>query len=102
MRKNNLRYGSARYAVKRLQPNLGQVDQARGAVDLAIEIKFLSTIWHPNISKCESVGDMMDAPSVLYYELSTHFMFPPPRVPSPPRFFFVAFGPYNILHIVKM
>jgi hypothetical protein len=51
MRKHYLRYGSARYAIKKLKPDLGVVHKARGAVDLAIEIKFLSTIWHPNISK---------------------------------------------------
>lgn len=50
MSKRYLRFGSPRYAIKKLKPELGVVDRARGAVDLAIEIKFLSAIWHPNIS----------------------------------------------------
>lgn len=51
MSKQYLRHGSARYAIKKLRSDLGVVDRARGAVDLAIEIKFLRTIWHPNISE---------------------------------------------------
>lgn len=51
MSKNYLRNGSARYAIKSLRPDLSVVDRARGALDLAIEIKYLTTIWHPNISK---------------------------------------------------
>jgi hypothetical protein len=50
MSKYCLRRGSARYAIKRLKDDLSNIDRARGAVDLAIEIKFLSTLWHPNIS----------------------------------------------------
>jgi hypothetical protein len=45
------RNGSARYAIKKLRPDLDELDRVRGAVDLAIEITMLSTIWHPNISK---------------------------------------------------
>lgn len=51
MSKHCIRNGSARYAIKKLKEDLGEVDRARGAVDLAIEIKFLTTIWHPNISE---------------------------------------------------
>ena len=54
MSKRFLRAGSPRYAIKKLKPELGVVDRARGAVDLAIEIKFLSAIWHPNISTFHS------------------------------------------------
>ena len=50
------RQGSARYAIKRLKSDLSDIDRARGAVDLAIEIKFLSTVWHPNISTCLVLG----------------------------------------------
>jgi len=51
MSKNYLRVGSARYAIKKLKSELGAVDQTRGALDLAIEIKYLSTLWHPNIGE---------------------------------------------------
>lgn len=51
MSKHVRRYGAARYAIKKLREDLEVVDRARGALDLAIEIKFLSAIWHPNIGK---------------------------------------------------
>jgi hypothetical protein len=60
MRKYCLRHGSARYAVKRLKDELTGIDRARGAVDLAIEIKFLSTLWHPNISKLRLQGQIQE------------------------------------------
>jgi hypothetical protein len=41
---------SSRYALKRLQKGLTTVERARGMIDLAIEAKYLSIIWHPNIS----------------------------------------------------
>jgi hypothetical protein len=44
-----LRNKSARYAVKRLRKDLNEIDHARGMIDLAIEIKFMSVICHPNI-----------------------------------------------------
>ena len=46
-----LRAGSARYAIKKLKPELQDIDRARGALDLAIEIKYMSVIWHPNIGE---------------------------------------------------
>ncbi len=46
------RNGKARYAIKRLHKALTPVEKARGMIDLAIEAKYLSTVWHPNISKC--------------------------------------------------
>lgn len=52
-----LRKGSARYAIKRLEGDLSDIDRARGAVDLAIEIKLVSTLWYPNISKCVALGN---------------------------------------------
>jgi hypothetical protein len=51
MSKHCVRYGSARYAIKKLKPELNELERARGALDLAIEIKFLSVIWHPNIGR---------------------------------------------------
>jgi hypothetical protein len=47
-----MRNGKARYAIKRLHKALAPVERARGMIDLAIEAKYLSTVWHPNISKC--------------------------------------------------
>ena len=43
--------GAARYAVKRLRSDLNDMHRARGAIDLAIEAKFLSRLSHPNIVK---------------------------------------------------
>jgi serine/threonine protein kinase len=45
------RNGSARYAIKRLHEDLNEIERARGIVDLALEAKYLSVLWHPNISK---------------------------------------------------
>jgi len=48
----NVRRGTdARYAIKKLHPDLSYLEHARGTIDLAIETKFLSRLWHPNISK---------------------------------------------------
>lgn len=45
------RRGNARYALKRLHSQLTDLERARGMVDLAVEAKYLSIVWHPNISK---------------------------------------------------
>jgi hypothetical protein len=44
------RNGSARYAIKKLHDDLNDLERARGIVDLALEAKYLSVLWHPNIS----------------------------------------------------
>ena len=41
---------SSRYALKRLQKGLTTVERSRGILDLALEAKYLSIVWHPNIS----------------------------------------------------
>lgn len=51
MSKHTQRLGSARYALKRLKGSLDELEQARGALDLAIEIKLMSAFWHPNIGE---------------------------------------------------
>ncbi|KAG7349944.1 protein kinase domain containing protein [Nitzschia inconspicua] len=51
MSKRCMRFGSARYAMKRLRPDLNELEFARGALDLAIEIKYMSVLMHPNIVK---------------------------------------------------
>jgi len=50
MTKRCLRKGVARYALKRLHGELTDVEKARGMIDLAVEAKYLSVVWHPNIS----------------------------------------------------
>ena len=51
MKDHVLRNGEARYAVKSLK-SLNELERARGMIDLAIEAKFLSVLWHPNIGTC--------------------------------------------------
>ena len=45
------RHGSSRYALKRLHGCLDPAERARGMIDLAVEAKYLSVVWHPNISE---------------------------------------------------
>jgi len=46
---------TARYAIKRLHTgDLSKLERARGMVDLAVEAKYLSVVWHPNISEFNS------------------------------------------------
>jgi hypothetical protein len=42
---------AARYAIKRLKSDLNELNCARGAIDLAIEVRILSRLHHPNIGK---------------------------------------------------
>jgi hypothetical protein len=51
MEKKCQRNGVSRYALKRLHDHLSDVERARGTIDLAVEAKYLSVVWHPNISK---------------------------------------------------
>mmetsp|Transcript_11789 Transcript_11789/g.34614 ORF Transcript_11789/g.34614 Transcript_11789/m.34614 type:complete len:513 (-) Transcript_11789:187-1725(-) len=46
-----LRDGDARYAVKRLRTDLSNMETAKGIVDLAVEARFLASVYHPNIIK---------------------------------------------------
>lgn len=46
-----LKRGTPRYALKMLHSDLSQAEKARGMIDLALEAKYLSIVWHPNISK---------------------------------------------------
>jgi len=48
--------GDARYAIKRLHTSLTELERTRGMIDLAIESKFLSVLWHPNIIKMRAVA----------------------------------------------
>jgi hypothetical protein len=52
MRENVRRSGDARFAIKRLHRDLRDLDRVRGMIDLAIEAKFLSAVWHPNVGTC--------------------------------------------------
>lgn len=52
MSRRAVRNGVSRYAIKRLHcSDLNELEKARGMVDLAMEAKYLSVVWHPNISK---------------------------------------------------
>jgi len=50
------RNGDARYAVKRLHRDLSDLERTRGMIDMAIEAKFLSAVWHPNIVKMRGIA----------------------------------------------
>lgn len=45
------RFGKARYAIKRLDPALSELERTRGMIDMALEVKYLSVLWHPNIGE---------------------------------------------------
>jgi len=47
---------TCRYALKRLRDDLNALEKARGMVDLAIEAKYLSVVWHPNIIKMRGMA----------------------------------------------
>jgi len=51
MERRAVRGGVSRYVIKRLHGSLTKLERARGMVDLALEAKYLSVVWHPNISK---------------------------------------------------
>jgi hypothetical protein len=59
MRENVRRNGDARYAIKRLHRDLRDLDRVRGMIDLAIEAKFLSAVWHPNVGTCVGGGEFL-------------------------------------------
>ena len=59
--KNFLRDGRARYAIKKLKPDLfnrGPENYLSGVVDLAIEVKYLALIQHPHIIMMRAVCDV--------------------------------------------
>jgi serine/threonine protein kinase len=62
MKANCLKNRSARYALKRLHDDLSDLEKARGMIDLAVEAKYLSVVWHPNIVKMRGMakGSLVD------------------------------------------
>lgn len=56
MAKHALRDGNARYAIKRLKPDLSEKNKEAAVMDLAIEAKFLAVMSHPNIVKMRGVA----------------------------------------------
>lgn len=60
MEKQAVKKGVCRYAIKRLHDDLTELERARGMVDLALEAKYLSVVWHPNISKSFGSPDLAD------------------------------------------
>jgi len=61
MQRRATRNGTARYALKRLHGVLSELERARGMIDLASEAKYLSVVWHPNISECGLLVFLMTA-----------------------------------------
>ena len=53
MTRRCLRYGQARYAIKKLDPFLSELDRTRGMIDLTLEVTYLTVLWHPNIGETE-------------------------------------------------
>lgn len=51
MARRCIRYGQARYAIKKLDPMLSELDRTRGMIDMALEVKYLTVLWHPNIGE---------------------------------------------------
>ena len=49
MARHARRQGSSRYAIKKLHSDLNDLERARGMIDMALEAKYLSVMWHPNI-----------------------------------------------------
>ena len=59
MSENAWRNGDSRYAVKRLHRDLNDLERTRATIDLAIEAKFLATVWHPNIGmSCSKINGL--------------------------------------------
>lgn len=50
-----IRQGEARYAVKCVRGDLDEVLEARARIDLAIEVRFLHALSHPNIVKMRGI-----------------------------------------------
>lgn len=46
---------TARYAIKLLHRDLNDLERTRGMIDMALEVKYLSVLWHPNISTFDIV-----------------------------------------------
>lgn len=57
------RHGVARYAIKRIKPNLDPEMRQDSIIDLALESKFLSILDHPNIVKMRGLGYVPCHPS---------------------------------------
>ena len=56
MSENLLRGRDARYAIKMLRKDLDMAVRQQGKLDLAIEVKFLEVISHPNIVKMRGIS----------------------------------------------
>jgi len=56
MAEHTLRDGDARYAIKKIKPDLSDEDKVYAVKDLAIEAKFLAVVSHPNIIKMRGMA----------------------------------------------
>ena len=62
-----IREGDARYAIKILRRDISEFEQHRAMIDLAIEIKLFTVLWHPNIG---TFGLRQIAIGILIMELN--------------------------------
>jgi serine/threonine protein kinase len=70
MARRCIRRGEARYAVKALmKEDLTETEYARGRIDLAIEVKYLQALNHPNIVKMRGLFDTDDLVHPHYFFL---------------------------------
>ena len=69
MRRRCLRRGVTRFALKRLHEDLNEMEKARAMIDLAVEAKYLSVVWHPNIGTCAAPPWFFGQATGAYQEL---------------------------------
>ena len=70
MARRCIRGGEARYAAKALKKeNLTETEYARGRIDLAIEVKYLQALNHPNIVRIRGLFDTNDPVHPNYFFL---------------------------------
>jgi len=60
-----LKDNNARYAIKQLRNDLTPSTKLNGAIDIAIEAKFLSVLSHPNIIKMRGTGGVYGHPGLF-------------------------------------
>lgn len=67
------RFNKARYAIKRLDPSLSEKDRTRGMVDMALEVKYLTVLWHPNIVKMRGISLGNDLTPEIFFVMDRLF-----------------------------
>ena len=67
------RFNKARYAIKRLDPSLSEIDRIRGMIDMALEVKYLTVLWHPNIVKMRGMRLGNDLTPEIFFVMDRLF-----------------------------